>query len=60
MVAGSSSVTRTLMARELVDEYRLLVFPLVIGEGTRLFPDGTALIGLRLVSAVWKLLLRYG
>jgi dihydrofolate reductase len=51
VVTGSSSVTRALMVHDLVDEYRLLVFPLVIGEGTRLFPDGTAPIGLRLVSA---------
>jgi dihydrofolate reductase len=51
VVTGSASVTRALMARDLVDEYRLLVFPLVIGEGTRLFGDGTAPIGLRLVAA---------
>jgi len=51
MVTGSVSVIRTLMAHDLIDEYRLLVFPLVLGAGTRLFPDGTAPVNLALVSA---------
>jgi dihydrofolate reductase len=51
VVMGSASVARTLMASDLVDEYRLLVFPLVLGEGTRLFPGGTAPVNLALVSA---------
>jgi dihydrofolate reductase len=51
VVMGSASVTRTLMVSDLVDEYRLLVFPLVLGEGTRLFPEGTAPASLGLVSA---------
>jgi dihydrofolate reductase len=51
LVMGSASVTRTLMANDLVDEYRLMVFPLVLGEGTHLFPEGTRPAGLALVSA---------
>jgi dihydrofolate reductase len=51
VVTGSVSVVRELMAHDLVDEYRLLVFPLVLGAGTRLFPDGTAAVNLALTSA---------
>ncbi len=51
VVMGSASVVRTLTAHDLVDEYRLLVFPLILGAGTRLFPDGNAPADLALVSA---------
>jgi dihydrofolate reductase len=51
IVTGSASVVRTLIAHDLVGEYRLLVFPLVLGAGTRLFPDGTPPVDLTLVSA---------
>ena len=51
VVTGSVSVVRELMAHDLVDEYRLLVFPLVLGAGTRLFPDGTAPVNLAQTSA---------
>jgi dihydrofolate reductase len=49
VITGSASVVHTLAAE--VDEYRFVVFPLVLGEGTRVFPDGTAPVSLALVSA---------
>src|ERR1700734_3308570 len=51
VVTGSASVVRTLMAQDLLDEYRLVMFPLVIGEGMRLFPAGIAPVNLALASA---------
>ena len=40
VVSGSISVAHALMAADEVDEYRLLVFPIALGEGTRLFERG--------------------
>ena len=51
VVVGSASVAHTLMAENMVDEYRLLVFPVILGEGTRMFPEGTPPAGLDLVAA---------
>ena len=39
-VDGSSVLVHTLARHNLVDEYKLLVFPLILGKGKRLFPDG--------------------
>lgn len=40
---GSSQLVHTLLANDLVDELHLLVYPLVLGSGKRLFPDGVNL-----------------
>lgn len=42
LVAGSMTLIRTLMEHDLVDEYHLLVYPIVLGKGKRFFSDGTA------------------
>ena len=49
-VHGSGNLIQILMSHGLVDQYRLWVFPLVIGSGKRLFSDGTIPAGLKLVD----------
>jgi dihydrofolate reductase len=50
-VHGSGNLIQTLMRHDLVDQYRLWVFPLVVGSGKRLFPDGTVPSALKLVDS---------
>jgi dihydrofolate reductase len=50
-VHGSANLIQTLLRANLVDQYRLWVFPVVIGSGKRLFGDGTMPAGLRLVDS---------
>jgi dihydrofolate reductase len=49
-VWGSSALLQTLIAADLVDEYRLWVFPVVLGKGKRLFENGAPPRDLSLVS----------
>jgi dihydrofolate reductase len=51
IITGSLSVVHTLMAGDLIDEYRLLIFPTVLGTGERLFPAGGPPTYLELLSA---------
>ena len=50
-VHGSGNLIQTLLRHYLVDQYRLWVFPLVIGSGKRLFADGAIPAGLKLVDS---------
>ncbi|GAA3846573.1 dihydrofolate reductase family protein [Streptomyces coacervatus] len=51
VVAGSLSVVHTLMAEDLVDEYRLITFPTILGTGDHLFPAGGRPVHLECESA---------
>ncbi|HKF82460.1 MAG TPA: dihydrofolate reductase family protein [Solirubrobacterales bacterium] len=51
LVAGSATLARTLFENDLVDELRLMVFPVLLGRGKRLFPEGETKRALKLVEA---------
>ena len=51
VVIGSASVVHTLATHDLIDEYRILIFPELVGRGTKLFDSDTAPIWLHLRSA---------
>jgi dihydrofolate reductase len=50
LVFGSADLMNALMRHDLIDEYRLMVFPIVVGSGKRLFEDGLEETVLRLVD----------
>jgi dihydrofolate reductase len=50
-VHGSANLIQTLLEHGLIDEFRLWIFPLVLGKGKRLFDGGTVPAGLKVVSS---------
>ncbi len=63
IVTGSLSVVHPLITADLIDEYRLLTFPTILGSGERLFPGGSPPVDLECLSAERSgaaVLARYG
>jgi dihydrofolate reductase len=52
VILGSGELVRSLMRRNLIDEFQLLIHPLVLGSGRRLFAEDGTVAGLRLVNSV--------
>jgi dihydrofolate reductase len=50
-VHGSGNLIQSLLRHELIDEFRLWTFPVVVGRGKQLFSDGTIPAGLKLVDS---------
>jgi dihydrofolate reductase len=50
LVAGSATLVESLREHDLVDEYRLMIHPVVLGEGKKLFKDGSTAADLTLVE----------
>jgi dihydrofolate reductase len=50
LIFGSGDLVNTLMRHDLIDEYRLMLFPVVVGSGKRLFRNGCDTKALRLVE----------
>ena len=48
---GSSGLIQTLLKHDLVDEFRMWIFPVVIGSGKRFFGDGTIPVAMKLVDS---------
>jgi dihydrofolate reductase len=51
LIAGSATLVKALIEADLVDEIRLMVFPVLLGEGKRLFPTGETKHRLKLIEA---------
>ena len=51
IIDGSATLVQSLIGTGLIDEYRLLVEPYIMGRGRRFFPDGTPAAKLQLVES---------
>jgi dihydrofolate reductase len=51
LIQGSSELIHTLLAHDLIDALRLIVAPLILGKGKRLFGDGSMPRSLKLVKS---------
>jgi dihydrofolate reductase len=51
IIDGSATLVHSLMGTGLIDEYRLLVLPFIVGRGRRFFPEGMPLAKMRLVDS---------
>ena len=49
-IHGSSNLIQSLLPHNVIDEFHLLIFPVVLGKGKRLFDEGTTPVGLQLVD----------
>jgi dihydrofolate reductase len=52
VVLGSGNLVQTLIQHDLIDEYALMIHPLVLGTGKKLFEDGLAKVSLRLLDSM--------
>ena len=50
-VHGSANLIQTLLEHDLVDEFRLMIFPITLGGGKKLFADGTQPLAFKLVKS---------
>lgn len=51
MIMGSGELAQSLMRSNLIDRYVLLIHPLILGSGRRLFPDGGTFAALQLIAS---------
>ena len=51
LVAGSATLVKALIENDLLDELRLMIFPVLLGEGKRIFPEGESKVPMKLIEA---------